>query len=463
MKTLATKWCPAPNTVLSFGDESQVWYYDGARVFFQIADYTKDKSYEDCAFLIARQYRDYVVANGGMILGSRVFTRGLRMAYERTGDVSFKDAVILLSTKNIWAPTAVGVSDGSIRETAYIVNAYIDAEKLGASRHPHLLRKVDYLIGHYDQIFVSKTYSVHQTFYDGLAAEAMINFFELTGDPRIPPTIKTMLDWMYNIGWDKSISKLVWNPDPVGPTCSSGCQVYMNGLINLIVPSFAWYWSITGNAVYQERGDEIWTHALDEDISYSGKIFSQNYKWSFDYLRWRKGSSTPCTYAVSPTTAAIGTNGGQLLFEEKSPAGCSWTASSGASWAVITSMPTGPYPGTVAVTVSTNSTTLERSAQLQIAGTPVTITQAACKITVTPLVQNVSKLKADVVFGIVASGSSCGWTASAGTTWAVRTTAAAVTGNGSAAYTVSINKSGVTRKAMFSVAGQTVTIEQAGK
>jgi hypothetical protein len=376
MKTLAGKWCPTSSSVLSFGVETQVWYYDGARVYFQIADYTKDKSYESCALSIARQYRDYVVSQSGNIAGNRVFTRGLRMAYERTGDTSFKDAVMLLSTKNVWALRPTAVSDEAIREASYIVNAFIDAEKLGAPRHPHLLRYVDYLIGHYDQIFVSKTYSIHQTFYDGLAAEAMIDFYEFTGDPRIPPTIKIMLDWMYNTGWNKATGKLVWNPDPLGPTCASSCQVYVTDLINLIVPSFAWYWSITGDSVYQERGDEIWAHSLDTDITYSGKIFSQNYKWSFDYLRWRKGSSIACTYAVSPTSLTVDANGGQVSFSQTSPTGCAWTASSGANWASITGMPAGPNPGIVAVTVSPNTSTVVRSAQLQIAGVPVTITQA---------------------------------------------------------------------------------------
>jgi hypothetical protein len=256
------------------------------------------------------------------------------------------------------------------------VNAFIDAEKLGAPRHPHLLRYVDYLIGHYDQIFVSKTYSIHQTFYDGLAAEAMIDYYEFTGDPRIPPTIKIMLDWMYNTGWNKEKGKLIWNPDPLGPTCASSCQVYVTDLINLIVPSFAWYWSITGDPVYQERGDEIWSHALDSDISYSGKIFSQNYKWSFDYLRWRKGSSVACTYTVSPTMAWVDANGGQVLFEEGSPSGCPWTASSDASWVNIASIPAGTMQGLLTVVVSPNRVSGERLATLEIAGIPVTIVQA---------------------------------------------------------------------------------------
>ncbi|MCL4852132.1 MAG: hypothetical protein KJZ78_12225 [Bryobacteraceae bacterium] len=56
-----------------------------------------------------------------------------------------------------------------------------------------------------------------------------------------------------------------------------------------MVPAFGWYYSVTQDPLYRDRGDEIWSHALDDDISYSGKIFSQNYRWSFDYIRWRRG------------------------------------------------------------------------------------------------------------------------------------------------------------------------------
>jgi hypothetical protein len=39
---------------------------------------------------------------------------------------------------------------------------------------------------------------------------------------------------------------------------------------------------------YQERGDALFSHALDIPITWNGKIFSQNYRWSFDYVNWRE-------------------------------------------------------------------------------------------------------------------------------------------------------------------------------
>jgi hypothetical protein len=146
---LGSKWCQTGTEPMSFGVEGQVWYYDGARVYFQLADYTQNKAWEQCALNIARQYRDYVVANKGSIIGNRIFTTGLRMAFERTGDPTFRDAVLMLAHQNSWSYNVqYAVPASQIRESAYILNAFIDAQKLGDKPHPNMSRYVDYLLGH---------------------------------------------------------------------------------------------------------------------------------------------------------------------------------------------------------------------------------------------------------------------------------------------------------------------------
>lgn len=373
LSQLGAKWC-GPATVYSYTDYQQIWYYDGARVYFQMADYTGDRSWEACAFNVARQYRDYVVANGGRIMGSNVFTAGLRMAYERSGDASYKQAAVSQSKNGTSALFSFSVRDGLIRETAYIVNAYVDAEKLGEPRHPNLSRDVDYLIGHYDAIFLAGDYSIHQTVYDALAAEALINYYELTKDPRIPAIIKTMLDWTWDYGWNKSTYQLLYNPEPFGPKCAVLCQAYATDMVNLTAPAFAWYWKVSGNPVYQQRGDEMFQHALDTDISYSGKVFSQNFRWSYDYVRWRK-AATNCTYSVTPESAWTASAGGASSLQVTTQPGCSWTASSSAPWAVVTSGSNGNSSGSVNISVTANGSPTARSATLNAAGTIVTLRQ----------------------------------------------------------------------------------------
>ncbi len=289
MRELASRWCNPKHAddALAFGVESQVWYYDGARVYFQIADYTGDRKWENCAFNVARQYRDYVTAADGKIPGYRVFPHGLRMAYERSKDESYRNAVMLLEKNSPYAGQGGVFGSEAVRENAYAAETYINAEKLGAPRNPKLARVVDFLLAYFEMSFVSRATPGHQTFMDGLAAEALIEDYDLTKDPRVLPTLEIMCDWMWRDGWDHKRKQLVYNPEPKGPNCTDACQTYATDLVNLVAPAFAWVWRQTGEEKYRTEGDELFAHALDSDISYSGKIFSQNYRWSFDYVRWR--------------------------------------------------------------------------------------------------------------------------------------------------------------------------------
>jgi hypothetical protein len=375
MTKLGTKWCNLSQSFGTFSYEQTVWYYDGARVYFQMSDYTGDRSWDACALNIARQYRDYVIAQQGRLQGYRVFSRGLQMAYERTGDATYRQALALLAGDVgyvRWKPT---LDDSLIREVAYALNAVVDAERAGEPRSPDTVRLADYLLVHFDRLFVAKNYTIHQTFYDGLAAEALINYYELTKDPRIPPAIKPMLDWIWDYGWNKSTFRLVYNPDPIGPTCASGCRVYYAELTNLVAPAFAWYWRVTGDSIYQNRGDELFAHALDDDISWSGKLFSQNYRWSFDYIRWRTSeTSSSCAYEVtSPTTMPA--TGGNATVQVTTGAGCSWSASSSDSWASIADDSLRSGSGSAIIQVAANTTASTRTATLTVAKKAVKLDQ----------------------------------------------------------------------------------------
>jgi hypothetical protein len=285
MTMLGTKWCN-PNQTFVFTDETTVWYYDGARVYFQLADYTGNRAlYEPCALNIARQYRDYVIATNGGIAGWRVHPHGLRMAYERTGDPSYRAALIVLTTKTTDAFYGGNIWPDLMRETAYILSSFVEAERAGEPRHRLLTQTAGFLLGQLQWIAWENYSGMRQLWMFGLAAEALIDYYGLTGDPRVPPVIKAILDWTWTRGWNGT--QLLINPDPPGPTCLWGCQEYNSNLINLVAPAYAWYYRVTRNSLYQVRGDEMFAHALDEDISFSGKIFSQNYRWSPDYVRWR--------------------------------------------------------------------------------------------------------------------------------------------------------------------------------
>jgi hypothetical protein len=288
MTDLGRKWCQ-PSAAMNFGWEPQIWYYDGGRTYLQIADYTRDyDTWYPCAFNIINQYRDRVIARNGYYEGWRVFPHGLAMSYWRTGDVQARQAAILLSQASAYARAGGRVNTAAMRETAYIIDAYVKAEQLGEPHSPYLARAADFALGMFDQLFVSDQPIYQQTFYDGLMAEALIQYYELTQDTRVPPAIKAMLDWLWDNAYSARVHALAYNPLEVPPH-------YELVMSNLVIPAFAWYWQLTGDPLYQQRGDDLFAHALDSDISYSGKIFNQNYRWSFDYVRWRSNDPTSTT------------------------------------------------------------------------------------------------------------------------------------------------------------------------
>lgn len=465
MKTLGQRWCPATSTVYSFGDETQVWYYDGARVYYQIADYTGDRSWETCALRIARQYRDYVIAQKGALPGWRVFTRGLRMAYERTGDATYRQAVILLAKNSMMGPSGGSVTEDGIRETAYIANAYMDAEKLGEPRNPLLSRSISYLLGDFDRLFVTRQYTINQLFFDGLASEALINYYDLTRDARIPPAVKTMLDWAWDNAWNKSTHQLMINPEPLGPKCSWGCREYNTDLIHLTVPAFAWYWNVSGDPIYQERGDEMFAHALDSDISYSGKMFSHNYHWSNMYVKWRSSAGdTACTYGISAPPSAIGPAGGSAAFNVSARSGCAWNATSDAQWAAVTTGSTGSGSGTVNVSVAPNPLGQTRSAAVVVAGNNVTITQtgSACNFTVAPTSAVwLNPAGGSVAVTVTPSLPDCQWSVRSIPAWlSVAGGTAQRSGAGSVTISAGSNNTGATRALIVNVAGTDIYIGQ---
>jgi all-beta uncharacterized protein/BACON domain-containing protein len=82
-----------------------------------------------------------------------------------------------------------------------------------------------------------------------------------------------------------------------------------------------------------------------------------------------------CNYSISPLSQRIDLTGGVGSVNVTAPAGCAWTASSNATWIVITGGASGTGNGTVTFAVST-STTGNRTGTLTIAGQTATVVQS---------------------------------------------------------------------------------------
>jgi hypothetical protein len=268
--------------------EGNPWFYDGERVYSQIAEYTHDGYWYSCAELQEGVYRPYVIDNGGGLPGYRVFPHGLAMDYERTGDELSRTAVELLYTGNGWVRVgnlSYDITWETSREVAYALNTHLVHERLGGVRSEYLQDLAEAAIGHFEQWFVSGKAAYVQPFMVALSAEALIGYYELTGDNRVPPILKLAADSLWENSWDPSTQSFLYDN-------GDGTSSPAPDLNLLIAPLYGWVYQQTADAAYRTMGDEIFAGGVQDAWLDGGKQFSENYRWSFDYLKWRSGSST---------------------------------------------------------------------------------------------------------------------------------------------------------------------------
>ncbi len=263
------------------------WYYDGGRVFLQIADYTGDyATYVPCAQRVFADYANYVHSNNGQIAGWRKFPQGLAMNYWRYGGSASGQAVVDLyrTSANVSIDYGALADPGHVRELSYGIDDMIYGELIGQPHNPYLEISINAALGLVDQFFVSNPRQSNQSFFTGKLLEALISYYQLTGDSRIPPAIKTALDWTWNNSVDPVTHKLAYDAFFVPMRLS-----ITESFNNLVLPAWAWYWSITGDDTYRAQGDILFQYGTDAARIVYGKWFNQNFAWSFDYVRYRSG------------------------------------------------------------------------------------------------------------------------------------------------------------------------------
>jgi len=301
-------------------------YYDGAKVYSQIGDYAGARDpasapyWRGCAVAANHVYRDlYALTSAcygggfGCVAGYWNFTTGMRLDYEKNGDVLSRQTAILVSQHASFAsdaePVEATVTAERSREVAYAIRGYIDAEVLGETRRAKLAAMVNNALGHIDQWFISRSYRCPQDcdpqaavgqyyiqpFMVGLTAEALIRYHGRTGDARVVPALRVALDWIWDNAWlpgDEAFWYDNWVADPslpFPPATSHGADRGAAPSLNLLIaPAFAWMYSQTGETKYRDRGDRIFAGGVRNAYLDGGKQFDQNYFWSFDYLDWRR-------------------------------------------------------------------------------------------------------------------------------------------------------------------------------
>lgn len=263
-------------------------YYDAIWVYQQIAEYTGDPSWQSCIDLAISAYRDaYVIPNKGQVPGYWNFTHGLTNHALRTGDTRSKEAVRLLAATASYAadyvPAEWTQGTSTSREVAYAIMSYLNHEKLGAPRRKRLDLLVNQSLNYFNEWFVQKK-SGMRPFMVGLTAEALIEYAERTGDPRILPALEQGLSTLWRdtwivsaqaFGYEKSLGRPATEPSP--------------DLNLLIAPAYAWLYNKTGKLEYLEMADKIFAGGVKNSYLANPKQFNESYRWSFAFMKWRTG------------------------------------------------------------------------------------------------------------------------------------------------------------------------------
>ena len=169
----------------------------------------------------------------------------------------------------------------------------------------------------------------------------------------------------------------------------------------------------------------------------------------------------PCSYSVTPSSRSVAAASSTSTFSVTAPAGCDWTAQSGASWISITGGANGAGNGTVTFTIAGNPTALTRAGTLTIAGLPRSVNQSGvpCTFAVSPTAQSVVRAGGAVSFAVT-SPTGCTWSAAEQVVWISITAGATGSGSGSVTFAVAANGGTALRTASATIAGRTVTFSQ---
>ncbi|MFL6278125.1 MAG: BACON domain-containing protein [Blastocatellia bacterium] len=172
-------------------------------------------------------------------------------------------------------------------------------------------------------------------------------------------------------------------------------------------------------------------------------------------------TNTPCQQALSPASAVYAAAGGSGSVNVTALVGCSWAPVSHVAW--ITTTGSGSGNGTFNYTVLANPDPGLRTGTVTVGTATFTVTQnpASCVFTLSPVAKLMNAVGNQSSFDLLC-GAGCVWTATASDNWIVITTAASGNGPATIRFVVRDNFSANVRQGGINVAGQTLSIVQAG-
>jgi hypothetical protein len=181
-------------------------------------------------------------------------------------------------------------------------------------------------------------------------------------------------------------------------------------------------------------------------------------------------SPTICSYEITPGSAEFGKDAGTGTFSVSAPVDCTWTASSNASWLVVSAGSQGAGNGSVSYTVARNLEIANRNATISVADQTFTVRQSGdiggCQYSVSP-VDFTPCMPGGNAVASVTTQASCPWTATPDASWLSVPTGSSGTGSGVITITFPDNydapRLGVVKvRWPTPTAGQNIRVAQAG-
>ena len=169
----------------------------------------------------------------------------------------------------------------------------------------------------------------------------------------------------------------------------------------------------------------------------------------------------PCRIEIAPTARDVSASGESVSAAVTAPSGCAWAATTAVGWITVTSSSTGTGNGTLSLAVAAN-TGAQRTGIVTVADQALTIRQAdaTCSYNLAPSVQSIDA--GGGAGGVTVSTSpGCSWAAVSNASWIAVTAGQSGSGSGTVSFTVASNPGG-SRTGTLSIAGQTMTVTQAG-
>ena len=197
-------------------------------------------------------------------------------------------------------------------------------------------------------------------------------------------------------------------------------------------------------------------------------------------------AAAPCTYSLTPTDLTMPAEGGTTGTRVTTLTGCTWTASSPVSWAVVRT-PSASGPTVAEIWLEANEVAIARKADLTIAGRIFTVTQngaaapaptpptpspvptppappaptpsPTCSYSIDPVARIVSDKGGDKTVKVI-TDAGCTWTATSDVDWIVIKGEGQGTGTKDVKYEVDRNGSILPRIGTITLAGLTHLVTQ---